>query len=93
MKELNMKNTNQTNRNKLLKYISIPALVGIIAGAIAGYIYYIEIGCASGTCPLTSNPYLSILWGAVIGYLFGDMFTRKKGLKEELAKDDPVVKP
>ena len=69
-------------KDRLLKILSLPALIGIILGAIGRYFYYTEIGCASGTCPLTSNPYLSILWGASIGYLLGDMFTRKKRKSE-----------
>lgn len=41
----------------------------IIVGSIGGYAYYHFIGCYSGTCPITSNPYLSILYGALIGFL------------------------
>lgn len=39
------------------------------AGGIAGYAYYYYIGCASGTCPITSNPYISTGYGMLIGYL------------------------
>jgi hypothetical protein len=53
-------------------------IIGIIAGAIGGYWYYAEIGCVSGTCPLTSNPWISTFWGALIGYLVFDMFRKKK---------------
>mgnify|MGYP000898988583 CR=1 FL=1 len=53
-------------------------LAGIVIGAIGGYWYYAEIGCLSGTCPLTSNPWISTLWGALIGYLLFDMFRKKK---------------
>jgi hypothetical protein len=78
MEIMDQQENKQSLKNRFLKIIPLPALIGIILGAIGGYIYYIEIGCASGTCPLTSNPYLSILWGASIGYLFGDMFRKKK---------------
>ncbi len=64
-------------KERLFNFMPLLSFIGLIAGAIGGYIYYIEIGCNSGTCPLTSNPYLSILWGAVIGYLFGDLFKKK----------------
>lgn len=63
---------------RYLKVFTLKSIIGIIAGAIAGYIYYIEIGCNSGSCPITSNPYMSIFWGAAIGYLTGDMFNKKK---------------
>jgi hypothetical protein len=57
-------------------YISPLALAGLILGAIGGYIYYIKVGCVSGTCPITSNPYMSIIWGSVMGYLLGDLFKK-----------------
>jgi len=40
-----------------------------IVGAAAGYAYYYYIGCASGTCPITANPYISTAYGAAVGYL------------------------
>lgn len=40
-----------------------------MAGAAAGYAYYHYIGCMSGTCPITSNPYISTLYGAAVGAL------------------------
>ncbi len=63
---------------------NILGLVGLIAGAIGGYAYYHYIGCVSGTCPLTSNPYSSIFFGSVMGYLFLDMF-KKSEKKDETA--------
>lgn len=45
-------------------------IVGVIVGAIMGYLYYYFIGCASGTCAITSNPINSTLYGAVMGFLF-----------------------
>jgi hypothetical protein len=53
-------------------------IIGIVAGAIGGYIYYLKIGCLSGTCPITSNPFISVLWGGVMGYLVANIFTSKK---------------
>jgi hypothetical protein len=43
--------------------------VGIVVGAIFGFAYYKLVGCSSGTCPITSNPYISTIWGAVMGAL------------------------
>ena len=56
----------------------IPSIIGLIIGGIGGYIYYLTIGCSSGSCPITSNPWLSILWGLIMGFLIGDFFTKKK---------------
>jgi len=63
--------------------VIIIVLTGIILGGVAGYIYYIKVGCLSGTCPLTSNPYLSIFWGALIGYFIADLFVGKKKIQKK----------
>ena len=41
--------------------------VGLLLGAAAGFAYYATIGCASGTCPITSNPWISTAWGGLMG--------------------------
>lgn len=40
---------------------------GLGVGALAGFLYYKLVGCSSGTCPITSNPYTSVLYGAIVG--------------------------
>ncbi|MGD1046574.1 MAG: DUF6132 family protein [Bacteroidota bacterium] len=36
-------------------------------GAVGGYAYYYFIGCSSGACPITGNPFISTAYGAGIG--------------------------
>ena len=38
-------------------------------GAGLGYLYYRLVGCSSGHCPITSNPWLSMIYGATLGTL------------------------
>lgn len=47
-------------------------------GAIGGFLYYRLVGCASGACPITSNPYISTVYGGVIGILVGYIVTPGK---------------
>ncbi len=61
---------------------NVLGIIGFILGAAGGYAYYYFIGCASGTCPLTSNPYISVLFGALVGYLILDMFKKKEKTDE-----------
>lgn len=49
-------------------------IIGAIAGAIGGYLYYHYVGCASGTCPITSRPLNSTLYGALLGGLLFSSF-------------------
>ncbi|MBM4394127.1 MAG: hypothetical protein FJ087_00375 [Deltaproteobacteria bacterium] len=42
-----------------------------VAGAILGYLYWAEVGCTTGGCPLTSNPFLTTGFGALIGLNLG----------------------
>lgn len=52
-------------------------IIGAFVGAIAGYLYYQQIGCASGTCMITSKPVNSTLYCALMGGLIFGMFKRE----------------
>jgi len=46
-------------------------LVGFsVFGALAGFAYYYFIGCRTGSCPTTGNPYISTGYGVLMGDLF-----------------------
>jgi len=44
-------------------------VIGAILGAVGGYLYYYFVGCASGTCGITSSPVNSTLYFAILGGL------------------------
>jgi C4-dicarboxylate transporter len=51
--------------------------IGIAIGALAGYAYYFYVGCASGTCAITSKPLNSTLYGALMGGLVFNIFVKE----------------
>ena len=59
--------------------------IGLVLGAIAGYLYYFYIGCQSGSCTITSKPVNSTIYGSFMGGLALDMVNdwRKKPKKDE----------
>ena len=63
---------------------SIWVKLGLVAAGLAGgYLYYYFVGCRSGYCPITSNPYISVLYGGVMGLLLALIFSSAKREKKE----------
>jgi len=58
-------------------------LVGVFIGLIGGYLYYHYVGCASGTCPITSKPLNSTLYGALLGGLLFNAIQKTPKTKEK----------
>lgn len=54
------------------------SIIGIFIGAIAGYIYWHQVGCNSGSCAITSKPTNSTVYGAVMGGLVFSLFKKEK---------------
>jgi hypothetical protein len=52
-------------------------ITGVLLGAVGGYLYYAFVGCASGTCAITSSPTISTLYGALMGGLLFSMFEKE----------------
>jgi hypothetical protein len=65
---------------EFLKRLTVWQKRGIAAllGGTAGYAYYFYVGCVSGTCAITSNPYISTLYGMSIGALLIDSPKKNK---------------
>jgi len=65
-------------------------VIGGIIGGIGGYLYWLKVGCSTGTCPITSSPVMSTAWGVLLGAILFSMILPKSGqpkaeLKELLA--------
>ena len=43
-------------------------IAGLVVGAAVGFAYYALVGCSSGLCAITLNPWNSTLYGAVMGF-------------------------
>lgn len=65
---------------KIKPYLTLKMWLSVIVGVGLGYAYYHFIGCNSGTCPITSNPFNSMMWGGVMGAIFA--WPSKKKEKE-----------
>jgi hypothetical protein len=53
-------------------------IIGATLGAVGGYVYWMQIGCTSGTCAITSKPLNSSIYGALLGALALGMFKKDK---------------
>ena len=49
-------------------------IIGAVVGGGLGFAYYKFVGCSTGACPLTSNPFISSLYGMVLGALVASSF-------------------
>lgn len=71
----------EKSKNFLLKHWL--RITGVAVGVLGGYLYYYYVGCVSGTCPITSNPYRMMIYGALIGYLLFDIFSKDGSSKKK----------
>jgi hypothetical protein len=51
------------------RHMLIKLIIGAAVGGGLGFAYYKFIGCSTGACPLTSNPWISSIYGALLGAL------------------------
>ncbi len=77
----------EKSKNFLLKHWL--KIAGVAVGVLGGYLYYYYVGCVSGTCPITSNPYRMMIYGALIGYLLFDIFSKEGISKKNQEKITP----
>jgi len=51
----------------LKNMFSLKNILAITLGGLGGFLYYYFIGCTSGSCAITSDPYSSIFFGIFMG--------------------------
>ncbi len=59
------------------------SLIFMVLGAIGGYLYWNYVGCATGSCAITSVWWRSTIYGAIIGWLLGDLINDKLNKRKE----------
>ena len=64
------------------KKIILKKVLPVAVGAVLGYAYYYFIGCRTGSCPISGNPYISTVYGAFAGFVFA-LPSKKKTEKNE----------
>lgn len=69
-------------KNIIIKYKL--ELIGVGLGSVVGWCYWYFVGCASGTCAITSSAVNSSLYGAMMGGILASIFKKEK--KEEKSK-------
>jgi hypothetical protein len=63
----------------------VKMITGATLGAVLGFGYFFFVGCKSGTCAITSSPYISTAYGALMGLVF--MWPAQDKMKEETEKN------
>lgn len=62
-------------KHKIKKWLR-PTLF-TLGGALTGLGYYYTVGCSTGSCPITSNPVITMLYMGLIGWLLSGAFGKE----------------
>lgn len=67
------KKTKQVQQKLILGLFSFWSVGGMLLGGIGGYLYYRTVGCHFEKCAFVSNPYLSVMWGALLALILAEV--------------------
>ena len=62
----------------ILRVIALP-----LVGSAGGFLYYCHVGCATGTCAVTSSPWLSTGFGCILGSLLYTVLQPGRGRRRD----------
>lgn len=62
-------------KRKRRKWLRV--LLFVLGGMLAGLAYYQLVGCASGTCSISSNPYTAMGYMGVVGGLLSVVLAKE----------------
>ncbi len=54
-------------KDKLKKWVK--PILFVVGGALVGLAYYYFVACSTGTCSLTSNPWITMGYMGLVGWL------------------------
>ena len=62
----------------ILRVIALP-----LVGSAGGWLYYRYVGCSTGTCAVTSSPWLSTSFGCILGSLLYTVLRPGRGKRQD----------
>jgi hypothetical protein len=62
----------------ILLFQKYQSYIGTLLGALGGFLYYFFVGCTGGSCKIWSSPYISTIYGALMGYLLFSSFKKEE---------------
>ena len=72
---------------QLLKKKYVKTILGVSAGLVFGAVYYRLVGCKTGSCPLTSTVFRSMIYGGFMGFLVSQMFVPSSSKREKITRE------
>jgi hypothetical protein len=77
------KKTTIQTKSRMKKWVrnNLRWIVGGLAGAVFGYVYWRTIGCENGSCMITGKWHNAMLYFAISGALLFSMFQKKDTAK------------
>lgn len=64
-------------------------IIGALVGAVAGFLYWNNIGCLTGSCAITGKPVNSTLYFAMMGALLFGFFKKTKKQETPAPPENP----